>query len=371
MSRTRRSPSPGRVFVHVGAPLTGTTLRARLAGNRRRLARYGVLYPPSHLGHDGGHLDAVLDALDLAAAERPTAAGAWDRLAENVRDWRRGTAVISHELLADATQAQIERIVASFGAAEVHVVYVARDLTRQIPLAWQEWVHNGGTATFPTYVNRVVDGKAHRTSRVFWRSHAFDEVLTRWAAFVPTDRIHLVTVPQAHDPDRVLWQRFAELIGVDADRVKAGTDPSSAPLGMVQNEVLRLLNAERINDADPRRMTMARAALRKQAGVPAAVPTTYAGVLHQRTESMLTAVRSSGYRVVGDLTDLLPVPGSYASPDLVLTEAAVVTAQTGLLALLTEPTVPQRFSRRGGPVTPRGPAGFRRWTLARLRLSRS
>lgn len=145
-----------KVFLHVGAPLTPTTvLRDALARHRRRLARVGVLCPPSHLGDDGGHRDAVLDALSLTSDHAPPP-GAWDRLAETVRDWRRGTAVISHELLAEATESQVDRIVTSLGSAEVHVVLVAQDLGRQVPRAWQQWVYAGGTAPFASYAAQVV-----------------------------------------------------------------------------------------------------------------------------------------------------------------------------------------------------------------------
>ena len=107
-----------RVFVHVGAPLTGSPfVRETLSRHRRRLARVGVLYPQSHVGHDAGHLDAVLDVMSLAAPDRAPASGAWDRLAETARDWRRGTVVVSHELLAGATRAQVERIADSLGRA--------------------------------------------------------------------------------------------------------------------------------------------------------------------------------------------------------------------------------------------------------------
>ena len=140
-----------KVFLHVGAPLAGSRVREVLAAHRRRLTRFGVLYPPGHLGHDAGHLDAVLDVLDLSAGGSPQASGAWDRLAETVRDWRRGTAVVSHELLADADADQVARVVSSFGDAEVHVVYVAQSLSLQVPEAWQQWVHHGGTAPFATY----------------------------------------------------------------------------------------------------------------------------------------------------------------------------------------------------------------------------
>ncbi len=187
-ARPARPARPSRVVLHVGAPMAGTTyLRETLTRNRRRLTRFGVLYPAG-LGGETAHRDAVLDVLDLSAPGEHVTSGAWDRLAQAARDWRRGTVVISHELLADADEDQVARIVGSFGSAQVHVVYVARDLARQLPLAWQEWVRNGGTATFAGYLDRVARHDDHRLARVFWRSHDVAGVLARWGTCVAPER---------------------------------------------------------------------------------------------------------------------------------------------------------------------------------------
>ena len=90
-----------RVYLHVGVPKSGTTfLQASLDENKKALKEAGVLYPSGHLGSDAGHLDAVLDVLDLAAPGGRTTTGAWDRLTQAARDWRRGTVLVSPELLA-------------------------------------------------------------------------------------------------------------------------------------------------------------------------------------------------------------------------------------------------------------------------------
>ena len=53
-----------RVYLHVGAPKTGTTyLQDRLAANRNELARHDVHYP---LGLHASHFRAALDLLDLS-----------------------------------------------------------------------------------------------------------------------------------------------------------------------------------------------------------------------------------------------------------------------------------------------------------------
>ena len=93
------------------------------------------------------------------------------------------------ELLADATLPQVERVLGSFGDAEVHVVYAARDLGRQLPLAWQEWVRNGGTAPFATYAARVLSRDSHRMARVFWSSHDIGDVLERWGAYLAPEQV--------------------------------------------------------------------------------------------------------------------------------------------------------------------------------------
>lgn len=322
---------PARVVLHIGAPLTGTTyLRDTLTRNRRRLARSGVLYPNSHVGGDAGHRDAVLDVLDLAAPGGRNTAGAWDRLAQAARDWRRGTVVVSHELLCDADDDQVARIVGGFGSADVHVVYVARDLSRQLPLAWQEWVRNGGTASFEAYVDRVARHDGHRLARVFWRSHDVADVLGRWAAVVPASRIHVVTVPAGTDQDQVLWGRFTRALGVDPARIRVGQDLGRRLDAVAATEALRLLNVAGSRRLPPHTLL---------AGVDGDTPALledHAGWLGEESERFIAAVKDGGYDVVGDVTDLRPDPGCWTAERGRMDPSAddVVRAQTALLTAL-------------------------------------
>jgi hypothetical protein len=351
-----------RVFVHIGAPTSGSAfLRDTLNRHRRRLTRVGVLYPASHFGHDGGQLDAVLDVLNLATSDHAPAQGAWDRLADTVRDWRRGTVVVSHELLVDAGPAQVERIVSSFGGVEVHVVYAARTLGRQIPSAWQQWVLSGGTAAYPAYLTRIVSRDEHRVSRVFWRSHDVGDVLRRWGAAVPPDRLHVVTVPDGVDQDAVLWSRFARLVGVDPHRFRAGRDEHGFR-GLAEIEVLRLLNVEQ------RRRAGGAGAARVHSLLPARgeglpFPAEHAAWLTAETARMVADVEAGGYDVVGDLAELLTAPGVIAPADMPVApcDADVVHAQTRLIAALA-----------GADRDAKGPAGLGRRVLpgASLRLPR-
>ena len=56
----------------------------------------------------------------------PDAVKAWSEISAEVNAWA-GTAVISHEFFAGATEAQASKAMADLRGAEVHVVVTARD----------------------------------------------------------------------------------------------------------------------------------------------------------------------------------------------------------------------------------------------------
>ncbi|HLN76467.1 MAG TPA: hypothetical protein VK204_05430 [Nocardioidaceae bacterium] len=349
-----------KVFLHVGAPLApATTMRDALARHRRRLARAGVFYPPSHLGHDGGHRDAVLDALDLAA-DQAARQGAWDRLAECVRDWRRGTAVVSHELLAGATPSQVDRIVTSLGSAEVHVVYVAQDLGRQLPRAWQQWVYGGGTAPFASYAAHVARRDPHRASRVFWRAHDLDDVLSRWATRVPADRIHVVTAARGDGAGGETWERFGETLGVDPHRFKLGR-PAEDRLGsLAGTEVVRLLNAAgHGQDApDEGRLRAVVSKAQEVTGPVPRLPHDLREAVTAEADRTTALLASKGWRLVGSPEDLLTREDAFATDPTQVRPSAeqLVRAHTAVLLSLCAKDAPAR-----------GPAGMRRRALRVLR----
>lgn len=344
-----------QVFLHVGAPLAPAALSDTLALHRRRLARAGVLYPHAHLGHDGGHGEAVLDVLGLAAHDEPTA-GAWDRLAGSIGDWRRGTAVVSHELLAAASASQVERVVSSLGGAEVHVVYVARDLGRQIPRAWQRWVHAGGTVPFSTYAARVLGREPHRCSRVFWRFHDLGAVLSRWGKQVPAERMHVVTAPRGDDDARAAWRRFAQTVGADPDRHRAATVGEDDLAALAGTDVVRLINSADLHCTPEGLASLVRRAQTVE-GLRPHLPSALREAVGVESDRMVNAVRSHGWHLVGSEEDLRVAGDAFATQPGEITPAAedVALAQAGIILELCAER------ERAGP------AGIRRRALRALR----
>ncbi len=98
---------------------------------------------------------AALDLLGQDWGGRPGHAdGAWPQLVRRLHG-KSGTSIVSHEILAPATPDAIARRCADLAGREVHVVYSARDLARQIPAAWQESIKQGRKWTYQRFLNRV------------------------------------------------------------------------------------------------------------------------------------------------------------------------------------------------------------------------
>ena len=171
------------VYVHIGAPKTGTTyLQDRLGRNARRLAEHDVHVPRLNpiTTPAMSHFRGALDLLDEDWGGTPGHAdGAWPKLARKIRR-SSGSVIISHEILAPAPPAKIARLMNDLEGCEVHVVYSARDLARQLPAAWQESVKQGRTWRFRRFLDMAESGKP-------WFMRAFDlpTVLGNWSRTLP------------------------------------------------------------------------------------------------------------------------------------------------------------------------------------------
>src|SRR5690349_8668121 len=138
------------VYLHVGAPKTGTTyLQERLRINRQHLAEHDVHYPVG-MRHD--MFGAAIDLIEKSwGGQRESFRGEWDNLVGRVRRTRR-TAIVTHEVLAAARTEQVARAMRDLSGAEVHLVYSARDLARQIPAEWQESIKHSHRKPFNRYL---------------------------------------------------------------------------------------------------------------------------------------------------------------------------------------------------------------------------
>lgn len=315
--RTSRGTRPV-VFLHVGAAKSGTTfLQQVLWHNRARLREHSVLYPGADFS---AHVRAAFDLRRtfFREASDPRTRGAWRDLVDEIRDWP-GTAIISQELLAPARPAYVRQAMADLDFADVHVVFTARDLGRQIPAHWQEDVKNRFTTSFTEFVAalRRRNWRTFESARLFWGLQDPVAVLGRWGADLPPERVHVVTLPRPGAPRDLLWRRFCAATGLVPDDVDLSGTYANKSLGLTETQFLLQLNTaltERIGWQvynDEVKLFLAQHVLAGRPGpVRIELPAEHVPWATERAIETVEGLRAAGYHVVGDLYELMPMAAS-------------------------------------------------------------
>ena len=333
------------VYLHVGAPKTGTTfLQDRLYANRSQLASHGVHYP---VGLRGDMFGAALDLIDRRwGGQREGVRGEWDSLMGRVNR-ADGTVLVSHEILAGATAAQVARARRDLGDTEVHIVYSARDLARQIPAEWQESVKHRNTKRFGRFLREVQQAERRDSALWFWRVQGLPDVLSRWSTGLPPDQVHLVTVPQSGAAADELWHRYCRAFGFDPALAPTEAGRRNSSLGIDETAMVRYLNRRLkesgLSSADYRRIVRQivvhenlaeRENMRKVVLPPDARE--WAG---QVTEEWVEWIEGSGIDVIGDVDDLRPVLSAeqkWVDPDRAQPRLVADAAMDALVAVILE-----------------------------------
>ncbi|RHW28707.1 hypothetical protein D0Z08_02320 [Nocardioides immobilis] len=344
-----RSDRPAPVYLHIGGPSTGTTYLQRLmAANREELTEQGFLLPGR------SWRDVVLATHDALSSAPKTdlvraAGGRWDRLAEEMLAHRGRATVLSMEFLCWAKPPAAERIIASLGDAEVHVVLTVRDTASVLRSQWQTNCRNGAEVPLRRLIwglrqSVEKDGPpSSRPERMVDRSMGVPRMIDTWVPLVGADRFHVVTVPMhSSDPD-LLWKRFAGVIGIDPSRCRERSVESNASLGLPSSELMRLLNIElgpitRTEYLRTMKALLARDILGERADQERKVTLNRPGrnLSARWNDRIRQAVSTSGVDLVGSLDDL-PVepPGKDVPVELAMPTDeellfAAAWARTGL-----------------------------------------
>jgi hypothetical protein len=308
------APAP-TVYVHIGAPKTGTTfVQNVLWRNREQLAADGVLYPYESKHQ---HFPAMLDVRERGWGANPPGhwRGTWDAVAHRAATWSGHTVILGNEILGGATEPQIQRLVDSLAPAEVHVIFTARDLARQLVSDWQEHIKHKHTITLEAFVDELIEhGRDAQPpfGEMFWELHDAEYVLPRWAKVVPSDRIHLITLPPPGTPGNALWQRFSAVTGLDPDRYSLDVRRSNVSLGRPEAEVIRRIN-RRVGNLEPPhydalvRLRLTGSTLKGKGG-RLVLPEGRMPWARERSRALIDALAGGGYDVVGDLEELMPRP---------------------------------------------------------------
>lgn len=363
-----------RVVLHVGCPKTGTTaIQHALFENSADLAIHGFNYPAYRIEE---HFLAAVDLIGLEwgwGFDAQEVEGAWDLLSERARASTEDV-VVSHELLALANQEQVARAASSFGDAAVEVVVTARDLRRQIPAEYQEFLKYRHSATYQEFLECLRqpggEGEAAYLAAEAWRHQDVVAIARRWAEAVGPGNVTIVTLPPSGVPRNELLRRFSEAIGLDMV-VPPASDFSTEnrSLGVVEVEMLRRFNEDvgaSLSDADYAEFARVRLVpnmTTDAASPPLDLPPEDFDWVRRRSCDLVRDLAADGYRVVGDLNDLIPAPPREFTDPEAVEEGEVLDAALRALAssVIDFGTAQQEFaqSRQG------------RWAAVKTRCKRN
>lgn len=252
-SRGHAAASAPPVYLHIGAMKSGTTLLQRvLIENRDLLSSQGYLFPGATWKSQVRAAQDLTRAIPDDPVLHEEATGAWDSLAEEIRDHRGTASIVSMEFLTHASSAQACAAVAHLAPAEVHVIVTVRDATRVIPSQWQTSIRNKGTESWEDFRTGVRGATGLRArlglfsnpvAAKFRRIHDMPSVLAAWGKAVPPERLHVVTVPASSVDPSLLWRRFAGVVGLDP-ALGSDFEPANESLGYASTELLRRVNLE-------------------------------------------------------------------------------------------------------------------------------
>ena len=325
-SLASRSPDERRVYLHIGAPKTGTTyLQDRLTLNAASLADHGVHFPSrSPLVSPGlFHFRAALDLLGQDWGGEPGhAAGNWDALVKRVRR-KSGTVVVSHEILAPARAEHVARAMADLDGQR-GPRRLLRPGPRPGPPRRLAGEHQAGPPVELPQVPpqdpareavvlprlRPAHGPGHLGVGAATRAHPRRD---RAAPPRPDARSSRPQTPRQRPveatPGDPLWLRFCEVFGIDPTWAPRDSDRTNQSLGVAETQLIRQLN--RRLDRATRREASYDALIRRDARPgraggpalgtgPAAARRTTTGP-SRWPSSWIDYLRQSGVDVVGDL----------------------------------------------------------------------
>jgi hypothetical protein len=232
------------------------------------------------------------------------------------------------------------------GAVEVHLVLSVRDLVRQIPAEWQENIKHRSGMSYKRFLAQITDPE--RNSRIaswFWSVQEIPEILERWGADLPPERIHLVTVPAPGGAPDLLWKRFAQAFGLEGIDLELGVERTNPSLGVPETALIRRINRQANRVLEPVhyrplvRELLAHQTLSHRALSPRlALPPDRVPWVQEREAAFVAEIERRRYDVIGDLHDLRgnPTLHPYVDPDRPRERDVASAAVDAIKALLLE-----------------------------------
>jgi hypothetical protein len=230
----------GGLLLHIGPHKTGTTaIQGALRQARPELVGHGVVYAGNVRQHQMAAL-ALTGGGGMKGAP-PARARDWELLVEQVRAADRQRVIVSSEFFDEADEEMARRAVDELSGERVHVVVTLRPLAKILPSAWQQYVRNGITVPYHSWLDGMLNQAPYdRPTPSFWRRHRHAELVDRWASVVGPDRVLVIVVDES-DPD-ALMRTFEAMVGLPPGVLEPESGWTNRSFTAAETELVRDFN---------------------------------------------------------------------------------------------------------------------------------
>jgi hypothetical protein len=363
----------GSRIVHIGPHKTGTTaLQAAFWNKRIEVEEQGV-----HYASNGRHaMSAVLAGIDHSspwtASKRPPPRWLWTRLLNDIRSSKAKRVVLSSEYFTDAKPEPAARVVRELDPNLVQIVVTIRPLSRILTSQWQQFVRNQNTTPFDEFLKKHLDDPHPADPPIFWRRHRHDDLVKRWVDLVGPDHVTVVALDDS-DHDMVL-RAFEQLTGLVAGTLEADPTIQNRSMTLPEIETIRQFNIAFKNLQLPSLLYMrlmrfgATHVMQQRTPEPGEprieLPDWSVEPIRGIATDIVSGIRATGVRVVGDLDGMLaipkprvgPAPDVSVSPEVAASAALGVLIASGLARGTAELTVDEDVEAPDDVTAPRPPS---------------
>ena len=229
------------LLLHIGPRKTGTTaIQQALATRRDELRAHGVIYP----GRSQQHFRAVNRLIGRRQLweedhEAPVVEETWRTLVEEIGNAPRG--VISTEILSQARENDVRRVVGSFAGRTVTVVITYRPFEMLLSSTWQQLVKEGLRDPLDEWSRRAVIDHPEESHAPFPRVLDVATLVDIWGGVVGLENVVVALVDRARP--LTIFNAFEELLGLpDGFLVPTDVESRKRSLTAQEAELLRQTN---------------------------------------------------------------------------------------------------------------------------------
>ena len=297
----------GDRVIHIGAPKCGSTaLQSAFHQNRDALRSDGVTYI-GESSHWISAAKAVAEVSDRLSRKTPPISE-WKRLVKEVGSVTSGTALISSEWFAAASEASIQRIVNDLDAKRLHAVLMIRPLTSTLPSAWQQGLKLGGRQGLSEWLDTVLSHPEDPRSKRVWSKHRYDQIAQRWVSALGRERVTVVVADES-DP-AYIFTAFSQILGLKQGSLSAPPKLTNPSLSAFEADTLAELNKiyfDRGGTLYAYRSGVLRTfdgyvnSIRSGAAQRSAISPAQMPAVQALNTSIAAGIREAGCRVFGDL----------------------------------------------------------------------